>query len=592
MPDFQLPTAQLLHALAHQRTGGISPILEELHGRHDLPDAARAVLSTGSTDEKAMALVALRGVAGKSMVEVARHALRDESPRIRGLALTALVGSPDDAHDTLLAALQDPDPEIKARAVEALAHTEAAQDALRNMVSSQDERHRLVGVKTVSRLSLRALDLDVRASVRDTSAEVRAAAIAALSDMGEATREELIAVLRDPDEHVRLNALEALAREPGELSPVFVDLLSDPAAGVRLLALRIFGKSGKGRHCNDVLPLVVDPIGNVRGEAIRTLGSLACHDASGTLRGLATESEDEGDRVDALRALNDLGAAYIDPVLPAALRDRSAHVRSAAAEVARVNAAREIFLSLCDLVISDPSATVRAAAARSLAGSQDVAVIPLSRALTLDPRQDVRIAAAHALTSFEHAAVRPLVQALDDPNPNVRQVAVRGLGSINASDAVPQLMCLNEREESEEVRAELLSSLARLDRRARAALASSGTRKPLFDPADESRPYTTWLRDPAGYPTSAGVVFYNTGRLKVLDDEGTGRSILEYDVEGGLLRLYATGNLVLTTAFSIAREEAPEEYGRTGEHYRLAVTDSGPLADAGAGPSQFFHIKY
>ncbi|MEV1065555.1 HEAT repeat domain-containing protein [Streptomyces sp. NPDC050263] len=400
----------------------------------------------------------------------------------------------------------------------------------------------------------------------------------------------LISALRDANEHVRLAALESMQGDaaPPAAVDAAADLLSDSSARIRATALRIVGQLGNEAHCRRVVLLLSDPFPNVRRSAMLIAARLPCREAAERLRSVAGEAEDDRDRTAALEAVIELGHTPYESLLLKALHDPSERVRKRAAEAVH-DAAPNLLGDLSELVITDPSPTVRAAAARSLAGSDQEYIVPLSHALLRDPERKVRVSAAHAISSFGHAAGPFLAKALGDRDSTVRMTAVRRLGSLNTPDIIQPLRNLTEGERDEEVRAEALKALSGVDPTVGALLQRFAGARPLFDPENSSTAFTTWLKDLNYYPASPGITFYNTGALKVFDEDD--EYFYRYRADGGQIQVFAANNPTLTSMFHVEAESFSDAYGRTQQRYRLTITQSGPPIDAPTGPSHFFLLK-
>lgn len=101
-------------------------------------------------------------------------------------------------------------------------------------------------------------------------------------------------------------------------------------------------------------------------------------------------------------------------------------------------------------------------ACASVSTAQDFASLKRDLASGNDFR--LRVAAALALgRTHNRAALAPLVTALDDLHPAVRAAAAAALGALDQRDASDAIRSRLTRESSSSVRAELVSSLARLD---------------------------------------------------------------------------------------------------------------------------------
>lgn len=116
-------------------------------------------------------------------------------------------------------------------------------------------------------------------------------------------------------------------------------------------------------------------------------------------------------------------------------------------------------------LIEDPSARVRAAAARALTRlNNEGPDAELATALS-DSDEQVRLAALHgALRIHVFSGIDKVVRMIDDPSPQVRRRAARTLGAMRARDAVLGLVLLTspETESDPSVRAAAVTALGRI----------------------------------------------------------------------------------------------------------------------------------
>lgn len=168
------------------------------------------------------------------------------------------------------------------------------------------------------------------------------------------------------------------------------------------------------------------------------------------------ESEDSGERVQAVAALASFGPAVpgVVPALIDALADTETLVRMAANRTLGELGA-DGAPALVQALDSDPRADVRAGAALvlgTMVGTDDRAVSALAAALDGDAALDVRISAARGLSvggPESVAALPTLVEALEAPEPELAQWAALALGRMGpaASSAVEALERASESEE-------------------------------------------------------------------------------------------------------------------------------------------------
>ena len=188
-------------------------------------------------------------------------ALADADPRVREMAATMLARAPgDDTLDALLAALDDPEPAVRAASAAALVghdavHPEHVGRADREITDllAGGPRERVAGLRALHRLGRRPPEATLDVLLDDRDPAVRAAAIATL-DPGdgeaEADAERLLRAIEDPTHRVRNAAADGLARRP-ELPRTLVERLDAPDTAVQAAAVRAM--AGHGSEVRDVL---------------------------------------------------------------------------------------------------------------------------------------------------------------------------------------------------------------------------------------------------------------------------------------------------------------------------------------------------
>lgn len=241
--------------------------------------------------------------------------------RLQGLdILQKLAASDPEARAAIRGLLQDPDPKVRDRALQALAKvqdTDALPEVL-GLLSDAEPRLR-VGAIEAARDLLRDRPPD--------SPEVQAAAAA------------IVERLSDPDVKVRRNAAEALGDlRSGESLGALVDTLADQHDAVRREAIVSLGRLGD--------PAAVPHIEKVHAEggesawdaavALRRLGREGpWQQETARLSRVATQGATEEERRDAVRTLGRHAEESLRPIFMEALDDPSPRVRDQAEEALR-----------------------------------------------------------------------------------------------------------------------------------------------------------------------------------------------------------------------------------------------------------------
>ncbi|WUU18540.1 fumarate reductase/succinate dehydrogenase flavoprotein subunit [Streptomyces sp. NBC_00663] len=353
--------------------------------------------------------------------EVATAGSRDRAPAVAGaedgtpVAVGAEASGPEgsdgsgssDSPDSRPGIVPRPTAEQSAaRLLElvALAEEEPELDALRPYLADPAATVRREAVAVLTETLPPGTGPALADALRDTAAEVRAAAAASLRELVEtlppepALREGLAAALRERDPVVRAAALDVLrALRLGDTA-LFTGALTDDDIAVRI-------------------------------EAVRALVSV---DAAEELVHAATSDPSREVRVTFAKALATVSAGRPDAVLPALsalTTDADALVRGAAYAALGTTGCPGPLAERAVAALADATWQVRSGAATALSGAEaDTAVPALAKALA-DPNADVRKSAVlaltrHAPTEAAHAA---LATATTDPDADVRAYAARAL---------------------------------------------------------------------------------------------------------------------------------------------------------------------
>ncbi len=195
-------------------------------------------------------------------------------------------------------------------------------------------------------------------------------------DRSEEYAAALARLVAHPDPGVRAAALDQLADRPGARAEDVAAALADPSPPVRAAAVRCYAAIARDEAVEALAPLLADPAREVR---TATLSGLLLHCGTeggiegGTQLARLLASGDRADRIDAARALKNLGTAAYRPLRR---------------------------------LLQDPDPAVRRAAVRAAPGVADPRLVPVLIEMLADPASRRR--AGQALVAVGAPAVGPL----------------------------------------------------------------------------------------------------------------------------------------------------------------------------------------
>jgi len=315
--------------------------------------------------------------------------------------------------------------------IQSPAYLPALTSALRDPDASvRAEAAFAAGQVAVSASAAAALKESLTGLLQDPDPQARCAAIEALGKSGDADSERrLAALLRDPDDRARREAALALFRlrrhgripayARGTIEALLDGLRGPPAS--RWACAHAFSRWPEPRAREALETAAKDPDQWTRLFSLRALARLGrqARCASGLF---ALADPDERVRVEAVIELKACGGA--DRLVPKAVGDPSLHVRAAAAAAL---AEPEGALSSLRRLALDPSPTVRAQAVSSLAQRLKEAARPDLRRALSDSSWWVRSRAAFSARHLPKSGPRLLQGLLKDDDLRVRAAALDGL---------------------------------------------------------------------------------------------------------------------------------------------------------------------
>ncbi len=243
----------------------------------------------------------------------------------------------------------------------------------------------------------------------------------------------------------------------GRSSSEWISRLHDENTGIRIVAAEALGKILRiNPRMHDVTNALIAALGDssdaVRLSAATSLTTRGV-DVVGAMAGLHAVLHDtahadvRASMALLIRALGAERAGILLPHLKESLSDPSATVRSAAAQAFGFLGSEERSnIEAVAKLARDPDATVRQSALQSLSdiGADKGIVLPTGRTALIDSAVAVRIAAVYMLSRLGRDAIpalADLVAATRDTSSQVREGAAFAIGSIGAgaSSAVPNL---------------------------------------------------------------------------------------------------------------------------------------------------------
>lgn len=440
--------------------------VESIH--HLVRADADTLLIALTSESSAMRAAALSVTGTSRATTVVRELLGDPDPEIRARACEALarIGDPI-AVDALFETLADPNPRVVHAATAAIHSLGSDRTPVLTIAAL---RHgppvtRRAALRVVAYLGIdEALD-EVRGAIADPDVRLAELAIGALGRLSRPEVDPLLATLaRDPREPVRAAVMRAAALRETTSTEVLEAGLADDAAWVRYYACQSLGRLGHASAAGLVVARLADPAAHVRIAALEALGHLGGEPALEALHA-AARSTDEDFRRAALASLARApDAAAIGLLLEAASSPDLPTRLVALSGIANANEVIPAGLAELQRAAQDPDPQVAEAALSLLAdrADADAAGALVDVALAAPPEHPAhaalsrpspaRIAAIESrLTTADGPGVTTLVAALarmrDDrsidalvraltvTNPAVRLAAAGVLGAIGETRA-------------------------------------------------------------------------------------------------------------------------------------------------------------
>jgi HEAT repeat protein len=353
---------------------------------------------------------------------------------------------------------------------------------LRQLKSKQAPARRRAAEELCQSPDPKAFDAMV-AALADPDDEVRRFIVTALSKLEDDRRiEALITALRDRDAEVLKSAMTGLKNSPNEsIVPAMIPLMRHTDPGVRgyaatLLYARGWRPEEKGEQINyqiargqlakaaqhgsaaiqSIESVIQTGAYNQRIAAVEALGKI---DDKRVIKPLlaALRSNDPAVCAAAIGALGQSGDAQICDTIIGMLRHNDGHVRTVTVEALAKLGGNRVVETLKPM-LRDPVWDVRRATASALGKIKDPRAVDALTEVLRDDDADVRETTAIALGSLkDRRAIGALVKALADSTSGVRRIAAAALSRIDedwsstpeAQTAVQELKSSLQEQDSE-----------------------------------------------------------------------------------------------------------------------------------------------
>lgn len=292
-----------------------------------------------------------------------------------------------------------------------------------------------------------ALDV-LLAALKNPNADVRQQAVGMLGELGYRDRRiilPLVETLRDPEDVVRQQAgwtLQQLLPDAREMLPGLRLALNDKDADVRFNTVSFLGLLG-----TPAVPLLVEGLKD-RDEKVQVQAVKALHELKTEndylLASIEPLLKDADPRVrrNAVSVLHRCGSPALEPLI-AALKDKDLKVRQQAIQaVATIPGDPKLLQPALTEALTDEDAFVRGRATAALGRIAGVRAVPQLQQALMDKDDEVRLEAVEALLTLNPnfpPVLTSLLPALQDKSAKVRRVVVAGLARFHAA-AIPHLI--------------------------------------------------------------------------------------------------------------------------------------------------------
>lgn len=415
-----------------------------------------------------------------------------DEPGARLREIRALAAKGQTSAPALAAALKDPQPPVRAAAIDLLASVKgrAAVADIAPLVDDAEESVAVTAVRALFDFGGDATLEPLRKALRSRSIRVRTQAA---SNVGDARDLRFVgdlgALLSDEMPGVRRTAVEAL-RGLGDPStfPYLMAATGDKTTAIVVSAIAGLENLKDARSLPRVAQLVGSPTPDIRAavaHAIATLGGLGTYGAvftrlardpdravrlaaatglrDGPSQGAVPQlaammaDTDGGVRRVAVQALREQEGTAASAALGAATSDKDENVRASAVLALGARRAKDQ-ANVVAALAHDPSDQVREAVASTLGDLGRAEDLMVLKVLAADTAAAVRASAVVAAARIGTEAALPIVDSgAKDPDALVRLETIRALGLLDLPDALERLRQLA-------VAGDLESRIAAIDR--------------------------------------------------------------------------------------------------------------------------------
>ena len=423
---------------------GVSSTVQDALRNIDPEAASRRVtqaLADADSSERAALCRVLGWLGGRSAIE-GLVALLDGEPDAAQAAATALAGLEHDAEPALLRALRESGSDRRLLLLPIVGRRDTATTDIVACLEDPNPNVRALACDALGRIGDRRAVPVLFQRLTDPDARVSQGAVAAIQAIGGEEVERLaVESARSPDARVRRPALRILAYfgSPSTLR-LFLEAMDDPDDRVRDVAANglaaiddVRAVEGLFRASNHVSP-------RTRATAVRALGQTESNEGVRERLLRALSDTDPWVRYYAVQALSRQGDRASAEPIAQLLADPAGHVRVAVVDaLARLRGDQS--LDALHEAVESGDLDVARAALVGIGIVRNRTSLPRLRRAAREGDAATRLVALSALAEYDTTEVIPaLSAAATDPDDSVRAAAVNLLGMRPGADATQALV--------------------------------------------------------------------------------------------------------------------------------------------------------